>query len=128
MIHFVFLRMNNLISKLGDIFQIKDKNLPYEIQFFYRPQTKLREGNVLHLSVCSSGGWLPSMHHRSHDQDGLHRGGGVGQIPLGLPTGEGIGQTPPEIYGILWDTVNKRAVRILLECFPVPISFLTVWD
>ena len=33
----------------------------------------------------------------------------------GLPP-EGVGQTPPEINGILRDTVNKRVVRILLEC------------
>ena len=26
---------------------------------------------------------------------------------------------PPEIHGILWDKVKKRAVRILLECFLV---------
>ena len=53
------------------------------------------------------------MHHRSHDQVGIcHQGG--------LHPGEGVGQTPPhELHGILRDTVNKRAVRILLECFLV---------
>ena len=36
----------------------------------------------LHLCVILfTGGWLPSMHHRSHGQGGLHPGGG------GLPTG-----------------------------------------
>ena len=87
------------------------------------------------------------MHHRSHDQGGLHRGGGrfciqggstsrsglpPGGLPLGwelcigggrsasgggLHSGE-VGRTPPppEIHGILRDTVNKWAVRILLEC------------
>ena len=37
---------------------------------YYRPQTKLGEGNVL-TAVClftRGGGFLPSMHHRSHDQ------------------------------------------------------------
>ena len=29
----------------------------------------------LHLSVYRGGGWLPSMHHRSHDLGGLHPGG-----------------------------------------------------
>ena len=29
--------------------------------------------------VCLEGGWLPSMHHRSHDRGGLHLG--VGQAP-----------------------------------------------
>ena len=56
------------------------------------------------------GSWLPSMHHRSHDrgvciQGGLHPGG--------------VGHTPLEIHGILRDTVNKRAVLILLECILV---------
>ena len=31
-----------------------------------------------------------------------------------------VGQTPPpKIHGLLWDTVNKREVHILLECFLV---------
>ena len=29
------------------------------------------------LSFCPQGGWLPSMHHRSHDQGGSASGGGV---------------------------------------------------
>ena len=37
---------------------------------------------------------------------------------------QGVGQTPPtpppsETHGILWDTVNKQAIRILLECILV---------
>ena len=67
------------------------------------------------VSFCSGGGgWLPSVHHRSHDhgvcihgvciQWGLHPGR-VRQIPL----------------GILRDTVNKcnAALHILLECIHV---------
>ena len=30
----------------------------------------------------------------------------------------GLGR-PPKIYGILWATVNKRVVRIILECILV---------
>ena len=41
-----------------------------------------------------------------------------GLPPGGLDPGE-LGR-PPEIHEILRDTVNKRAVRILLECFLVP--------
>ena len=57
------------------------------------------------------------MLHRSHDQGGfismgLHPGWGGGSAF------RGVGQTP-EIHGILRDTVNKRAARILLECFLV---------
>ena len=67
------------------------------VAYIYRPQTKLREGNVF-TGVC-------------------------------LPTkGEGGYSTPhPPRYmghGILWDTVDKRSVRILLECF----LFLTLDD
>ena len=55
--------------------------------------------------------WLPSMHHRSHAQ---HRRGGVstygGSASRGFCLWE-VGQTPPEL--------EKRAVRILLECFLV---------
>ena len=49
--------------------------------------------------------WLPSMHHRSHN--------------WGVCLQRGVGQTPTEINGILRDTVNKRVVRILLECILV---------
>ena len=57
--------------------------------------------------VCIGGGWV--------DPPDLLTGGG------GLHPG-GLGRTPPppvEINGLLRDTVNKRAVRILLECFLV---------
>ena len=56
--------------------------------------------------VCPRGGgwevWLLSMYHRLNQ---------FGRTP------------PPEIHGILPDTVIKRAVRILLECFLVFIYF-----
>ena len=47
------------------------------------------------------------MHHRSHDQ---HPDGGV--PPGGLHPGRGLGIPPPP-------ELEKRAVRILLECFLV---------
>ena len=37
------------------------------------------------------------------------------------------GQTPPEIHGILQDMVNKRVVRILLECILVLFTFPKVF-
>ena len=43
-------------------------------------------------------------------QGGLHRGGSASR---------GWADPLPEIYGILRDTVNKRATRILLECILV---------
>ena len=80
------------------------------------------------------GDGFPSMHYRSHDwgvclQGGLHpgkgglhpRGRGSASRGEGSASGRGVGQTSPpsEIHGILRNTVNKRAIRILLECILV---------
>ena len=70
---------------------------------------KLRQGNVF-TPVCHS----------------IHRGVCVSATPLGQTS---PGQIPPMHAGIhtpplpsgCWDTVNKRAVRILLECILVEI-------
>ena len=43
---------------------------------------------------------------------------------IGWSAPGGVGRTPPEIHWILHDMVNKRAVRILLECILVPLWFL----
>ena len=47
------------------------------------------------------------MHHMSHDW-----GWGVGSA-------SGGGDLHAQIHGILQDTVNKRVVRILLECYVI---------
>ena len=48
----------------------------------------------------------------------------TGHMTRGVCIQEGLGRPPPpEIHGILQDTVNKRAVRILLECILVSESF-----
>ena len=68
---------------------------------YYRPQMKFG-GKVmfLHLSVI------------------LFTGGGY--IPARNGADNPIGRHPPgKTPRILWDTVNKRAVRILLECILV---------
>ena len=79
----------------------------------------------LHLSVILFTGRgslpLPSMHHRSHDQ-GICLPGGLHQ---GRPPTPRKGRPPPTIR-ILRDTVNKRAVRILLECLLVWNILVTV--
>ena len=50
---------------------------------------------------------------------GLHLGG---LHPGGLHLGwKGLEHTP---HGILWDTVNERAVCILLECIRVILHFI----
>ena len=69
----------------------------FTITCYYRPQTKLWEGYVF-TPVCDS---VPT------------------QCMLGythLPAQCMLGYTPRQI---LWDTVNKRAVRIPLECILV---------
>ena len=69
---------------------------------FYRPQTKFVKVMFLHLSV-------------SHSVHG--RGGGVpGQVHPQAGTLPGRYITPASAC---WDTVNKRAVRILMECILV---------
>ena len=66
----------------------------------YRPQTKLREGNVF-TPVCDSV-------HRG----GLCPGGSLSKWGGSLSRGVSVMETPP-------GTVEQRAVRILLECILV---------
>ena len=95
---------------------------------------RFRVTRVLCVSFYSWGGWLPSMHHRSHDwgiciQEGLHPGGlhPAGGIRGSLHPAGGGGVQTSHIGrpGILQDMVNKRAVRILLECILVLMDFIT---
>ena len=70
------------------------------------------------------GDWLPSMHNRSNDQGVCLRVCGGGLPPEGSLHLGGVGLHPGggvciKLLGILRDTVNKQAVRILLECFLV---------
>ena len=71
------------------------------------PATKLRQGNVF-TPVCHS----------------VHRGG----LPHTYPWADKPpGQKPPPSPGsACWDTVNKRAVRILLECNLVIQIFINI--
>ena len=82
--------------------------------FYYRPQTKFAKVMFLHLSVSHS----------------VHGGGYLGRYPLGRYTSRA--GTPPSRYtpgrytprhSACWDTVNKQAVRIPLECILVPKIF-----
>ena len=78
-------------------------------------------GKVMFLHLCAilfmGGGWLPSMHHRSHDQgvclegDGLYPGKSASR-------GRGRADQPFKMHG------NKRAVHILLECILVSLFIL----
>ena len=70
----------------------------------------LEQGNVFTL-MCHS------VHGRGSVLGGsTSRGVCIQGVYLG---GEGKLGRPPEIHEILRDTVNRRAVRILLECFLV---------
>ena len=78
-----------------------------EIQVnIYRPQTKLAKVMFLHVSVCSRGGG------RAWRGLGMH---GRGRAWRGQACVVGGG---------VRDTVNERAVRILLECILVFFSFI----
>ena len=88
----------------------------------YRPRKRSPgQGNIF-TSVCHSvheeggrgqDGWLPSMHHRSHDQGVCIQGVCIsGSLHHGGVCIQG-GWADPQIYGILRDTVKKRTVRIL---------------
>ena len=53
--------------------------------------------------------------------------GGGGVCIQGVYIREGgVGQTPP--HQILWDTVNERAVRIILECILVLKNKLSLYE
>ena len=91
--------------------------------------TKFAKVMFLHLSVSHSvqGGWLPSMHWEwgvCIQRGSAFRGGRAVYIQEegGLHPGK-VWQnlSPPKTHGILQDTVNERAVRILLECVLVYI-------
>ena len=66
-------------------------------------------GQVIFSQVCVN----PSVH-----KEGVCIQWG-GPHPGGLPRGRGVRLTPPKTHRILQDTVNERAVRILLECILV---------
>ena len=86
-------------------------------------------GVCIQRGVCLQGGLHPGKGGLHPGEGGLHPRGsasrGRGSASRGCAciqwgcASRGVGQTPsppPETYGILRDTVNKRAVRILLEC------------
>ena len=78
----------------------------------------------LHISVILStgGGGGKGWSASGGILGSLHRGGGCIQggvcIQRGLHPG-GWADHSPEIHGLLQDTVNKRTICILLECFLV---------
>ena len=91
---------------------------------FYRPKTKFGEVNVFsHVSVHIGWVFLDPCHFFGVSSSGTMSPLGVISRERALLTPqtwdlEGWGGgTQPDRHGIQWDTVNKRTVRILLECF-----------
>ena len=91
---------------------------------------------VINFLIRRNQGWLPSMHHRSHDQVGLYSGG---LHPGGMPMGgsaygmvciQGSAQRGVCIQGGWVDPseLGKRAVHFLLECCLVKILFTPFID
>ena len=75
------------------------------------------------VSFCSRGGEgegegvrLPSTHHRFHDWVVCIHWGICIQVGWADPSWVCLGGRTDPVRYILWDTVNKRVVRILLEC------------
>ena len=103
--------------------------LPSSVSNIYRPQRSCGKLKFLHLSVIlfTVGG---SATHTPQIPPGRQP---LGKHPLDRhpsdrhPSGQTPpGQTPPgrhPLRSAFWNTVNKRAVRILLECISVLFSF-----
>ena len=73
--------------------------------FFYRPQRSCGKVMFLHLSVLGGGFWADTPLGQTHPP--------LGRPPPGKHSPPG---RRPLLCSACWDTVNKRAVRILLEC------------
>ena len=120
--------IQNQVQIGGDHYMTKSTQtlqLDHRLKFTARKRS-LGQGNVF-KPVCHSvhrdRGWLPGIHHRSHDQGGLPPKGVCiegGLYPGGLPPG-GLGRTPPAMgyYGI-WSTSARGTYPTgMHSCFPV---------
>ena len=120
---------------------------------FYRPQMKFTKVMFLHLSVSHSvhGGylgryppgrytpqastppWAGKPPRQVHPQAGTPQAGthplGRYTPQAGTPPGQvqPPGQVPPD-HSACWDTINKRVVRIPLECNLVFCCFYNIGD
>ena len=110
-----------------------------DVRFIFTTRKRsLGQGNIF-ISICHSvpgwGGGFPTC-ITGH----MTRGVCIQEVCIsGLVCFQGVciqgvciqggwAEPPSEIHGILWDTVNKRAVRILVECFLVSIIFKIFLD
>ena len=114
-------------SRRGQGYWLKPFQCPSlkQLNIYYRPQTKLREGNVLKI-VRPQGG------QPSHNAMVMHPPPMNGCTPEWMyprmDAPQGWMHSPPKIR-----TVNRRAVRILLECILVdsiksPVDLFVVFS
>ena len=125
-----FDRLTQVPDKIADFMGINRISIGRMVLITARKRN-LGQGNCFYtcVSFCppGGGGWLPSMHHKSHYQVGLHPGSlqTVGVcIQGGLYPGGVCIQGGLHPRGDAWDTMEYRRqqtylVRILLECFLV---------
>ena len=74
--------VHNDIMVRGSVTVLRELNVKIHSRHVITDRKRsLGQGNIFTTvchSVHSGRGWLPSMHHRSHDQgEGLHQGGSV---------------------------------------------------
>ena len=74
-------------------------NFTLRLGVYYRPQRSCGKVMFLNLSFCPQGGMSATP-----------------WADTPLPSRHPPGREPPPLLSACWDTVNKRAVRILLEC------------
>ena len=107
----------NHVFSIYYIYQVKN----YRINF-YHPQS-FGQGDIFKCVCLSMRGWLPSMHHRSHEHGVLHPGmvlppvEGV-CIQVGLPPG---GWTDPPRYmgyGQQVGSMHPTGMHSCCLCFP----------
>ena len=95
------------------MFSSNHRSVQFQEKMITARKRSLRQGNVF-THVC----------HSAHmGRRGLHPGGSASKGEVCIQ-GE-LGRPPFQDTwdSVLWDTVNKRAVRILLECFLVVIFY-----
>ena len=105
----------------------------------YRPETKFAKVMLSQVSVCPQGGlplvpWgclpPPPGRHPSPWADTPWKDTPLGRQPQGRhpPAQCMLEYTPPPPPSACWDTVNKWAVRIPLECILVLFFFLILYS
>ena len=98
------------------------RSIVYLVFHYYRPQTKFAKVMFLHASVCPQRGGGVCLPHCILEYTPSRYPLGVDMPPLGIhppwtdtPQAENP-RTDTPLHSACWDMVNKRVVRIPLEC------------